>query len=42
VPSVMEVYPEDKPGEHTTVRYQELDFDIEIDRSFFSLQNLKR
>ena len=42
VPSVMEMYPEDKPGEHTTVRYRELDFDIEIDRSFFSLQNLKR
>ena len=42
VPSVIEIYPEDKPGEHTTVRYQELDFDIEIDRSFFSLQNIKR
>jgi hypothetical protein len=42
VPSVMEMVPEDKPGERTTVRYQELDFDIEIDRSFFSLQNLKR
>lgn len=42
VPFVMEMYPEDKPGERTTVRYQELEFDIEIDRSFFSLQNLKR
>ena len=42
VPSVMEMYPEDKPGERTTIRYQELEFDIEIDRSFFSLQNLKR
>ncbi len=42
VPFVMEMQPEDKPGERTTVRYQELDFDIEIDRSFFSLQNLKR
>lgn len=42
VPLVMEMYPEDKPGERTTVRYQELEFDIEIDRSFFSLQNLKR
>jgi len=42
VPFVMEMYPEDKPGEHTTVRYQELEFDIGIDRSFFSLQNLKR
>ena len=42
VPFVMEMYPEDKPGERTTVRYQELEFDIEIGRSFFSLQNLKR
>ncbi len=42
VPFVMEMQPEDKPGERTTVHYQELDFDIEIDRSFFSLQNLKR
>ena len=42
VPFVMEMYPEDKPGERTTVRYQELEFDIDIDPSFFSLQNLKR
>jgi outer membrane lipoprotein-sorting protein len=42
VPSVMEMRPEDKPSEHTTVRYQELEFDIKIDQSFFSLQNLKR
>ena len=42
VPFVMEMQPEDKPGERTIVRYQELEFDIEIDRSFFSLQNLKR
>jgi hypothetical protein len=41
VPSVMEMHPEDKPGERTTIRYLELDFDIEIDPSFFSLQNLK-
>jgi hypothetical protein len=37
----MEMHPEDKPGERTTIRYLELDFDIEIDPSFFSLQNLK-
>ena len=42
VPSVMEIRPEDKPGERTIIRYRELEFDIEIDRSFFSLQNLKR
>jgi hypothetical protein len=42
VPTVMDMRPADKPGERTTIRYQELEFDIEIDRSFFSLQNLKR
>lgn len=41
VPTVMDMRPEDKPGERTTVRYQELAFDIKIDRSFFSFQNLK-
>jgi hypothetical protein len=34
--------PEDKPGERTTVRYESLEFDIDLDRSFFSLQTLKR
>lgn len=38
----MELLPEDKPGERTTMRYQELEFDIDIDRTFFSLQTLKR
>lgn len=42
VPFTMEMQPEDKPGERTIVRYQQLQFDVEIDRSFFSLQNLKR
>jgi len=38
---VMEMYPADKPGERTIVRYEELSFDIDIDPSFFSLRNLK-
>ena len=42
VPLVMDMYPADKPDERTTVRYDELEFDIDIDRSFFSLQTLKR
>jgi hypothetical protein len=36
------MYPEDKPGERTSIRYKELEFGIDIDRSFFSLQTLKR
>jgi len=42
VPAVMDMHPADKPGERTTIRYQELEFDVDLERSFFSLQNLKR
>ncbi|MEJ2236665.1 MAG: outer membrane lipoprotein-sorting protein [Gemmatimonadales bacterium] len=41
VPAVMDVRPEDKPGERTTVRYEELEFNIDIDESFFSLRALR-
>ena len=42
VPAVMEMRPADKPNERTTITYDSLEFDIDIDRSFFSLQTLKR
>ncbi len=42
VPTVMDMRPEDKSGERTTVRYEKLEFDFEIDQSFFSLQTLRR
>ena len=42
LPSVMHVRPTDKPDEYTLIRYEEMDFDIEISESFFSLRNLKR
>ena len=42
VPSVTSMYPEDKPDEHTSVRYESLEFDIDLDPAFFSLQTLKR
>ncbi len=41
VPTLMNMWPEDKPGERTTVRYAELQFDIDIDKSFFSLRALR-
>jgi Outer membrane lipoprotein-sorting protein len=41
VPAVMTLVPQDKPGERTTVRYEELEFDVALDPSFFSLQNLR-
>ena len=42
VPAVMDMHPHDKPGERTTVRYDELEFDVDIDEGFFSLQMLQR
>lgn len=41
VPTLMEMRPEDKPGERTRVRYRDLEFDIDIDSSFFSLRTLR-
>ena len=41
VPAVMDMHPADKPDEWTTIRYQELEFDIDIDPSFFSLRTLQ-
>ena len=42
VPAAMDMHPADKPDERTSIRYEELEFDIDIDRSFFSLRNLQR
>ena len=41
VPAVMEMQPADKPDESTKVAYDELEFNIDIEPSFFSLQMLK-
>ena len=30
-----DVLPEDKPGERTSVRYTELEFDVDVNRDFF-------
>jgi len=37
----MDVIPTDKPEERTTLIYHELDFDVGIEESFFSLRNLR-
>ncbi len=42
VPAKMDMHPADKPGERTTMLYDNLEFDIDLERSFFSLQTLKR
>jgi len=42
VPAVMNMHPADKPNERTTMIYDEIEFDVDIDASFFSLRSLKR
>lgn len=41
VPARMDVVPADKPDERTTILYRELEFDVELDESFFSLRRLQ-
>ena len=40
-PAVMDMRPADKPGERTTIRYEALEFDVDVDPSFFSLRTLQ-
>lgn len=42
VPGVMDMRPADKPDERTTFRYDELEFDVDLAPSFFSLRTLQR
>jgi len=40
--SVLRVVPQDKPGEYTELVYNEMEFDINLKNSFFSIARLKR
>ena len=42
VPMRLTLQPEDKPTESTVITYQEIEFGVPLERSFFSLQNLER
>lgn len=42
VPHQMVVQPEDSPGESTTLEYQELEFDLEVDDAIFTRRGLRR
>lgn len=42
LPTKLEMIPADNPNQKTVIEYQELEFDIGIDESFFSMQNMKR
>jgi outer membrane lipoprotein-sorting protein len=41
VPADLTMQPEDRPGERTTLRYANLEFDVGLDTAFFSLQRLR-
>ncbi len=41
VPARMTVVPADEPAERTVVEYRDLEFDVGLDPSFFSLRNLR-
>ncbi len=40
IPAVMEMIPEDKPGNKTIITQHKVDFDIDISQDFFSVENL--
>ena len=41
-PSRMKLVPADKPGEFTEIRYRDMEFDVDVPDTVFSLQALKR
>jgi outer membrane lipoprotein-sorting protein len=42
IPVHWEMIPHDEPGQKTVMEYLEIEFNIEIDESFFSQQNMRR
>ena len=42
VPSRLTMQPVDKPDQRTVLEYSDLDFNVDLEESFFSLQNMKR
>jgi outer membrane lipoprotein-sorting protein len=42
MPTRLEMIPADEEGHKTTMIYDKIDFDVKIDESFFSQQNMKR
>lgn len=42
IPTRMEMIPAENPDQKTVLTYLDMEFDIDVDASFFSIQNLKR
>ena len=42
IPTRMEIIPAENPDQKTVIIYKNIDFEIDIDEKFFSIQNMKR
>jgi hypothetical protein len=42
IPTMMNIFPTDEPGESTTVKWEKIQFDVTIDDEFFSLRKLQQ
>jgi len=42
IPAVVTMVPEEKPEESTIIRYEKMDFDVDLEDDFFSLRTLQR
>ena len=42
MPTRLEMIPADKPGQKTVLIFKNIEFDVKIDESFFSQQNMKK
>ena len=42
IPTMMNMIPTDEPGESTTVKWEEIQFNVTIDDDFFSLRKLQQ
>jgi outer membrane lipoprotein-sorting protein len=42
MPTRLEMIPSDKPGQKTVLIFKNIEFDVKIDESFFSQQNMKK
>ena len=42
LPSFIEIIPAEEPNNRTVISIISMDFDVDIDKSFFSQQNMKR
>ncbi|RKZ32789.1 outer membrane lipoprotein-sorting protein, partial [bacterium] len=42
IPTVIEVIPQNKPGQKTIIKYKKVLFDIKLDDDIFTLRNLRK